>query len=278
MAALVRRSRAEHQQPRRYCVPVRQVRHALDGGIDAMPVPQPPHVQRQKGIRWQPQHAARAQPYRPEQRRVEAAGHDVDTGVAPARHALQCVALLSAQHQHAVGIDQQLLLQGEHCRSALLRRRRGQRDHIRHAQRAPQLLRRATGRQVAGVGDVVAAALAPCKARHETPELLDKLLHGFALRHAGRPGRHVDDAHIGPPIMDLGLLDAVAAGKDIDLAAERTQFGTELRHVKAEAVAIDTAIDGQRRSVRTDERNFEHGENSWLSCLEFHCGRSVPPA
>jgi len=278
MAILVRHSRAEHQQPRCHRVPASQLRHALDGGIDAMPGRQPPHVQHQEGIRRQPQHAARAQPHRPEQRRVESAGHDVDTGVSPARHALQCVALLSAQHQHAVGIVQQLLLQGERRRAALLRRRRVQRDDIGHAQRAPQLLRSATGRQVAGVGDVVAAALAPCKARHETPELLDERLHGFALRHAGRTGRHVDDAHIGPPIMDLGLLDAVAAGKDIDLAAERTQFGTELRHVKAEAVAIDTAIDGQRRSIRTDERNFEHGENSWLSCLEFHCDRPVPPA
>jgi len=63
--------------------------------------------------------------------------------------------------------------------------------------------------------------------------------------------------------MDVRLFEPGAAGKDIDLAAERTKLTTELGHIEIDAAAIETAGDGQRRGMTTDECNFEHGRDSF---------------
>ena len=83
---------------------------------------------------------------------------------------------------------------------------------------------------------------------HECRKIRNPLQDIFLANERRGTGGHVNDAHSGQPLDDLGLVGLVLTREHVDEVAARCEVPRGLGDIDVLAAAVDASYGGERRS------------------------------
>lgn len=219
---------ADDQQARSHAVAPLQFAHGTYDIVDPLARHQAAKLQHNELVLAQPQSGARRATGRSQLSRIEPAGNDRDLAHVRIVQVREILEILRALGDDAIGIPHQRPLdldaRGREPVGIAL-------EHPAHlaqcmegddegnVQNALDVLGHHAGHEEVRVHQCVAVTLSPEEAHDVARELMHVRQHVLLRHEAGRPGIHVYDAHVRPPVDHRACQRLVAAREHVDVVS-----------------------------------------------------------